>query len=118
MAERTVEAWCCGVAAEYELGETNVEVFASKEDLEKELCCFVSDDLRCAPRRLTITIHDDVTAESRVVVKECPNSIDVEIYVDGVLKLRTFNPSTRHKLDVDSLRSIYVNALKEKEGGK
>lgn len=56
--------------------------------------------------------------EGRVVVKELPNSIDVEIYVDGVLKIRSFNPSAPYKTDVDALRAVCVNALREKEGAE
>jgi hypothetical protein len=54
---RTVEAWCCGVAADHELGKTNVHIHESKEAvLEREACSRL--DPSCAPVRLTITIHD------------------------------------------------------------
>lgn len=58
MAERTVEAWCDGAVADYELGSAReVSIYASREDLEVALPYVVgSEDY--APRRLTITIHE------------------------------------------------------------
>lgn len=54
---RTVEAWCCGVAADHELGNTNVEVYSSKEMCLEKCVCARNDSKRCAPRKLNITFE-------------------------------------------------------------
>lgn len=54
---RNVEAWCCGVAADHELGETNVEVYASEEMCLEKCSCARNDPKRCTPRRLMITFE-------------------------------------------------------------
>lgn len=51
---RTVGVWCCGVAADHELGETDVRVYASEEALLEAQSCAAMDP-RCAPRKLTVT---------------------------------------------------------------
>lgn len=55
---RTVEAWCCGIAADDEIGETKIEIYASKEDCMEDRKCAAAEPEYCAPRRLTITVHD------------------------------------------------------------
>lgn len=54
---RTVEAWCCGIAADDELGQTDVKVYASREDVLIECQCASQDPDRCAPRKLSVTFE-------------------------------------------------------------
>lgn len=51
---RTVEAWCCGIAADDELGNTDVKIYASEEDCLKANVCSRKEPQHCAPRKLTI----------------------------------------------------------------
>lgn len=52
---RTVEVWCCGIAADHELGETDVKVYPSAESVLKHCQCAREEPDRCAPRKLTVT---------------------------------------------------------------
>lgn len=61
---RTVEAWCCGVAADHELGNTKATVYASEEDVLKNCPCTTAEPNMCAPRKLTISFETNlVTVE-------------------------------------------------------
>jgi hypothetical protein len=53
--QRTVEAWCCGIAADDELGETDVRVYANEEACYEGNGCSRRDPRWCAPRKLAIT---------------------------------------------------------------
>ena len=57
--KKTVEVWCCGVAADHELGETNVEVYASEEDCYAARICSQMEPEICAPRKITATFETD-----------------------------------------------------------
>jgi hypothetical protein len=54
---KTVEVWCCGIAADHELGETDVKVYPSEESVLKHCPCAVADAENCAPRKLTVTFE-------------------------------------------------------------
>jgi len=54
---RTVEVWCCGIAADHELGETFIKVYPSAEDVLNHCPCATSDAENCAPRKLTVTFE-------------------------------------------------------------
>ena len=54
---RTIEVWCCGIAAEHELGETSVKVYPSEESVFEHCACAMADAENCAPRKLTVTFE-------------------------------------------------------------
>ncbi len=63
---KTVEVWCCGTAADHEVGNTDVTVYASEEDcLAANECSRVAPEL-CAPRKLTVTFDTPVRRHDRI----------------------------------------------------
>lgn len=57
MKTKTLEVWCCGIAADYELGHTKVYVYHTKEACEKDNPCTTVEPEWCAVRKLTITFE-------------------------------------------------------------
>lgn len=81
---KTVEVWCCGISADHELGETNVEVYPSKEDVLKHCQCSTIDPDRCSPRKLTVTF-DTGWNSAEVGVDPRIGIVSAILYRHGIL---------------------------------
>jgi hypothetical protein len=84
---KIAEAWCCGIAADHELGETSVTVYASKEDCERARGCAIADPGNCAPRKLQIMFEtswvsaEELDEEVNAAVDETPNEPMIPEYL-------------------------------------
>jgi hypothetical protein len=60
---KCVEVWCCGIAADFEISHTPIEVYPSEASCRENCAC--TSEPECAPRKLTVNFGTNMMPASK-----------------------------------------------------